>query len=122
MALVKPTVNVLSTTMAVVQWSGCNNGDTCDQAPSFLSEYSDRSFQTQSASYGATAVTPQGSNDGTNFIGLRNPAGSAISLTANDLVTILEPTAYIKPVLTGGTGTGITISIFCRRGRGGKEQ
>lgn len=100
-------------------WTG-NAGDTF--TPIAAADWSDRSVQVFSADYDSSVVTIQGTNDpagassGTNYRTLTNQADSALSFAANaDVEVILQNTHFLKPVITGGTGTGITIAICAKR-------
>jgi hypothetical protein len=45
---------------------------------------------------------------------LTDPQGNAISVTAAGLEAITEQTTWVRPRITGGTATAITITLLCR--------
>lgn len=64
---------------------------------------------------GGTVVV-EGSLDGTNWFGLRDPSSTAISFTAAGIKAVLEAVPYIRPRVTAGDGTtSITAIIYHRR-------
>lgn len=71
------------------------------------------SVQVVGALSGST-VAIQGSNDGTNWITLNDEAtpASACSFTSAGFKGVLQFAKYIKPVVTGGTATGLVVSLI----------
>lgn len=63
------------------------------------------------------AVTLQGSNDGTNWGSLRDPAGNVATLDAvGEVVQISEATRYVRPAVTAGdVATDLTLTLISRR-------
>jgi hypothetical protein len=115
MAVKNPTVTRLNVDAVRVQWTGIQQGDTCDPYEG-LSEFGDRSVQF-SGTFAAT-IALAGSNDGANFETLTDPLGVSISSTSADLKQIMEFTHSIKPVLTGGDGTtDIDVTVCAKRPR-----
>jgi hypothetical protein len=63
--------------------------------------------------FASATVTLQGSNDGTNYLGLNDTAGSAISKSSAGLSMVKERTRYYKPAFSGGGGTeALVVSLF----------
>jgi hypothetical protein len=82
--------------------------------PFAVPAHTDKSIHV-SGTFGGGTVTVQGSNNGgASFIGLTDPTQTAISMTSEAIKAILENTALIRPVLTGGSGTTVVVSILCR--------
>lgn len=90
-------------------WANATESDTF--APVKMAEYTARSISIQGTFGGATVVV-NGSIDGTNYSGLSNPAGSAISKTSAAVVGVFESTVYYQPVASGGTGQTLTVSML----------
>ncbi len=65
---------------------------------------SDRSVQVVGTWDSATFVL-EGSNDGVNWATLTDPQGNAISKTANFLEMVSELTRYVRPRISGGSGS-----------------
>src|SRR5712664_2616218 len=79
-------------------------------------DLADRSVQITGTFAGATIVF-EGSNDGTNYFTLSNPAGTALSFTAAGLMQVNQPTASVRPRVTLGSGA----SLRSEERRVGKE-
>jgi len=113
MATIKPTVTDVSFkgngSAWQVQWTPVTEADTC--AVVKFPEYADRSIQV-AGTFGSATVVLNGSNDGTNFAGLRDPSHTAISITSAAIQAVLENTVYTQPSISGGTGQSLTISML----------
>lgn len=95
-------------------WAATTEADTFVAVK--MPEYSSRSISIQGTFGGATVVV-NGSIDGTNFTGLTNPAGSAISKTSAAVVGVFESVVYYQPSASGGTGQSLTVSMLFVRQR-----
>lgn len=58
----------------------------------------------------ATTVSIEGSNDGTNWAALATPVTLTIAAGKTPVTRILENAAYLRPNITGGTSTVVTIN------------
>jgi len=102
--------------MRQVQWT-LSAGD--DGAPVSLAEFTDRSVQF-TGTFGGASVALQGSNDltsPTNWFPLTDYQGNDISKSAAALEGIAEPTVWVRPLVTGGSGTTIVATLAARRSR-----
>jgi hypothetical protein len=64
------------------------------------------------------SVTLQGSNDGTNWVAVTDPQGTAVTKTAAAMEVIEECPRYICPNVTAGDGTiSLVVTICACRGR-----
>lgn len=87
----------------VITWASLANGDSGSAVE--MPGSAVRSVQfTGTFGTGGTIVL-EGSNDGTNYVTLTDPQGSAISKTAAGLEAIEELTRYVRPRVTAGDGT-----------------
>ena len=115
MAVIAPTIVPIGNrdgSIVRVTWATVTEADTC--GPAALPEFADKSIQVF-GSFGGTSVALHGSNDGgTTFAALNIPAGTAIAITTASIKQVLENTEQIKPVLTGGTSTSISVVVLCR--------
>lgn len=77
----------------------------------------DRTVQLSGTLGTGGAVTMQGSQDGTNWGTLTDPAGNAIVLNAiGALAQISEATRYTRPSVTAGNGTtDLVVTLTSRR-------
>src|SRR5258708_26883719 len=76
-------------------------------------DLADRSVQVTGTFAGATIVL-EGSNDGTNYFTLSNPASAALSFTAAGLMQVNQPTAWVRPRVTLGNGASLTGTVTAR--------
>lgn len=90
-------------------WIGVTEADTL--SPVKLPEYGARSVSIQGTFGGATVVV-NGSIDGTNYTGLTNPAGVAISKTSAAVVGVFESVVYYQPVASGGSSQILAVSML----------
>lgn len=79
-------------------------GATSDVGSAFeMPTWSDRSVQVV-GTFSGTTVTIQGSNDGTNWVTLTDPAAVAATFAVTGLKQLLQVTRYIRPSAAAGTG------------------
>lgn len=79
--------------------------------PVYMPAYTARSISFEGTFGGATAVI-NGSNDGTNYSGLNNLQGSAVSKTSAAIVQIQESTIYYQPAISGGSSQSMTVTML----------
>ncbi len=86
----------------LVVWAAVTNADTwaAIKMPGFTA----RSISVQGTFDSATIVI-NGSIDGTNYTGLTNMAGTAISRTTAAVVGVSEAVLYYQPATSGGGGS-----------------
>lgn len=95
-----------------VLWETMGNADEGD-AYEVIGNPSEMILQASGTIGGAT-VAFQGSNDGTNWVGLVDPGGTAIALTAAGLASVRDIPRYVRPTTSGGTGTDIDVRVLVR--------
>jgi hypothetical protein len=64
--------------------------------------------------FGGATIALQVSNDGTNFVTLKDGIGEDISFTAAGMAEFSTAALYIKPTSSGGTSDNVTVSINFR--------
>ena len=115
MATITPTTDRNTAAGAVlVTWDGMATGDS--GAPFGLNAAADLTFQV-TGTFGGSTVTFQGSNDGTNWHPLTQRGGTAnMAYTVASVQIAQEMPAFIRPTITGGTGSGfkVTAAVFYR--------
>jgi hypothetical protein len=73
-----------------------------------------RSVQVTGTFNGAT-ITMTGSNDGTNYVALKDQAGNSVAFTAAGFKSIFDAARYIKPALSSaGASTSLTATVLVR--------
>lgn len=93
---------------AVVSWAGLATGDSGSSVDT--ADMADRSVQV-TGTFGGASVSLEGSNDGATWFVLNDPLGAAITFTSAGLRQVLEITRYVRPVVTGGAGSGLTVTL-----------
>ena len=95
----------------IASWGPMANGDT--GAPFEAPSSGDRSVQVTGTFGAAGSVSIEGSNDGTNWATLRDPANGSLAITAASIRAVMELTRYIRPNVTAGDGTtSLTITLL----------
>lgn len=94
---------------SLVSWLAMATNDTGEAIQG--NGLADRSFQA-SGTFGGATVVLQGSNDGSNWVTLTDPAGAAISFTSTGLKQVLQITRYMRPSVTGGAGVAINCYLL----------
>ena len=115
MANIIPVVNRTiqgANSIVSASWGPMSTGDTGIQVA--LTDFADRAIQI-SGTFGGATVTIQGSNDGTNWNTMRDPASVAMTFTAADIKQMLEMALYVRPIVTGGAGVSITVVMAGRQ-------
>lgn len=112
-------ISVLANDMRAqaVQWAGLTNATSDDGAPFEGPDYADRSVQVQGTIGAGGNLRIEGSNDGTNYVVLTDPQGTALDFTAAGRIEqIQEITRFIRPRVTAGDGTtNLTVTLYGRR-------
>lgn len=67
-----------------------------------------------SGTFGGATVALEQSNDGTNWFPAVDPLGAAISATAAEISEMSLAAAYLRPTITGGTGSTVDVIIVFR--------
>lgn len=119
---VSRTIGSGANSVITAQWSNMAGIDI--GIPIQLTDWADRSCQI-GGTFGGATVTLQGSNDYANFASgnyagmlwntLRDPVGNVLTFTSADLKHILEMSMFLRPVITGGTGSAISVFLAGRQ-------
>jgi len=101
----------------IVEWNNIANGDTC--APFDCTAYPDKSIDLH-GTYDTGTIAIHGSNHPTTpvYSVLTDAFDTALTaLAANEVKVVMQHTALIKPVLTGGgasTDLDITMLLYVK--------
>jgi hypothetical protein len=80
-------------------------------------DWADRSI-TFAGTWGGATAGLEGSNDGSTWIALADPQGTAISKTANAIEAVLELTRFVRARLTTvGAGATVSATLLMRKGK-----
>jgi hypothetical protein len=112
MASVDPVVTEGPASTFVVSWA-LGAGDV--GVPVAFPGAADRTVQ-MIGTFGGATVAMQGTLEATptTWLPVTDAQGNAISATANALEAITELVRWIRPIVTGGTGTAVTILLLMR--------
>lgn len=115
MATIKPVATDISVDGSVskVIWETITNSDA-EGAPIVGVEWADRCVSV-TGTFGGATLSVAGSNDGTNYYTLNNAQGTAATFTAAGIKQVVEVPMYIKPILTGGSGSDVDVIMIARR-------
>ena len=94
-----------------------DNLDSADTAPSPLlltGTVPLAGFMQVTGTFGGGSVALQGSNDGTNWVALKDLTGTVIAITVAGGVDFSVSCVYIRPRITGGTGDDVDVTIALR--------
>lgn len=111
MATITPTITDQLEAYSVLATWVLGAGD--DGAPVRFAGAADRTVQII-GTFGGASVAMQGSLDGTNWATLTDPQGNAINASSAILEAVTELVRFIRPVVTGGSGTNVTVMLFMR--------
>lgn len=116
MSTVNPTITDLRYGDGyTVKWTSMAGSDV--GAPFEIYGYNDRTIQAD-GTFDSGTVVLQGTLDGTNYQGLRDPSSTAISFTAAGLKGVLEAVYKVRPSVSGGGGScAITVTLFVTKAR-----
>jgi hypothetical protein len=114
MATIPPSSTVILDGMRAVSWTALATGD--DGTPEQSAHFADRSVQVF-GTFAAGTVIIEGSNEATptTWATLTDPAGLPISFTAAGLKQVVENARHIRPRVTGGAASGMSVILVARR-------
>lgn len=76
--------------------------------------WTDQSVQVV-GTFGAGNVSIEGSNNGTDWTILKDPAGNALTFSAAGLAQIATPARFIRPKQPTGTGVDVNVYFILRK-------
>ena len=102
-------------TVIKATWNTLNNGNNVGVAIK-MPQHADRAIEFRGTFDGSTVVL-EGSNGGSAYYTLTNPAGTALSFTAAGLKQIVEGPLFIRPnvISNVNTNTAIVADLIMRR-------
>ena len=95
------------------RWTDYSTADTSSPARIQNMEGLAGSVQV-TGTFGGATIALQVSNDGTNFVTLKDIAGVDISLTAAGLREFSTAALFLKPTSSGGTADNVTVTVVLR--------
>ena len=113
MATVSPVVNLDIADAPRHIWAELATGDTIN-ALKLMGTGARRASVQISGTFGSATVKMQTSNDGTNFVDIKDIHNTAVSATAAAIFEITSSAIYIRPAITGGTADSVDVTLFMR--------
>jgi hypothetical protein len=113
MATIIPTTVEQQIQAAAYRWTDYSTADT--STPIKVQNMQGLAGSVQvTGTFGGATITLQGSNDGTNYVTLKDSAGTAISFTAAGMAEFSTAALYLKPTSSGGTADNVTVTVILR--------
>lgn len=113
MATIIPTTIEDQVRAAAYRWTDYSTADT--STPIKVQNMQGLAGSVQvTGTFGSATITLQASNDGTNFVTLKDSAGTAISFTAAGMAEFSTAALYLKPTSSGGTADNVTVTVILR--------
>jgi hypothetical protein len=116
MATVSPAFDFVQAQAAKVPrvtWADLATGDTITAFPVAAQAAVAGAVQF-GGTFGGATVGLQVSNDGTTFFDMKDLGGTVVSATAAGLFEFTTAAMYIRPVISGGTGDAVDVTVVLR--------
>jgi len=97
----------------IVQWLAIANSDTADPFKPVELDTAIASVQI-SGTFGGATLAFQQSNDGTNWFPTKTHTGDTVSATAAGIFEISLSGLYVRPIISGGSGSSINVILVAR--------
>lgn len=112
MATVNPSMGG-AVNIAAITWAGMVTGDTITRVePSgLLPLFGSVQF---TGTFGGATLGVQGSNDGTNWVALKDKSNATIALTSAGAAEFSTAMRYLRPSISGGTSNSVTATLVMR--------
>lgn len=117
MPLITPSLNTDIKGVPRVIWSGIAAADTFD-AFTLTQQYGLAASVQVTGTFGGSTVTLQVSNDGTNWVTARGLDTSDITFTSGGYREFSLSAAYLRPSISGGSGSGLAVVMVLRGSNG----
>jgi len=91
-----------------------DSGDTAPTAVLLDGTVPIAGFMQAAGTFGGATVKLQVSNDNTNWVDAKDITGTVVGLLAAGGVEFSTAAVYIRPLVTGGSGTNLTVTIAFR--------
>ncbi len=113
MATIIPTTVEEQVRAAAYRWTNYSTADTA--TPIKVQNMQGLAGSVQvTGTFGGSAVALQVSNDGTNYVTLKDSAGTDISLTSAGMREFSTAALYLKPTSSGGTSDDVVVTVVLR--------
>lgn len=113
MATIVPTTVEEQIRAAAYRWTDYSTADTATAVKVQNMQGLAGSVQV-TGTFGGATIALQVSNDGTNFVTLKDSAGTDITFTAAGMAEFSTAALYVKPTSSGGTSDNVTVTVVLR--------
>jgi hypothetical protein len=110
MSTISHTVSNQLSKLKLVTWEGLAVPDEVGSA-AMVAHYSDKTVSVTGTFGSGASLTIEGSNDGVNWLSMTDPQGNVLTFTAARLEMLQENPLYVRPKLTAGADTSLTVII-----------
>ena len=113
MATIIPTTVEQQIQAAAYRWTDYSTADT--STPIKVQNMQGLAGSVQvTGTFGSATITLQVSNDGTNYVTLKDSTGIEILITAAGMREFSTAALYLKPTSSGGTADNVTVTVILR--------
>lgn len=112
MALITPALDVTLPVPRVL-WSAVDAASTFNPW-AMQAQYGLAGAVQVSGTFGGATIAMQVSNDGATWFPLLDLQGAPVTATANKLSEFTTSAAYMRPSISGGVGTALTVAMVLR--------
>lgn len=113
MSTISPTTVEEQIRAAAYRWTDYSTADT--SSPIKLQNMQGLAGAVQvTGTFGGATIALQVSNDGTNFVTLKDGTGSDITVTAAGMREFSTAALWLKPTSSGGTADNVTVTVVLR--------
>lgn len=113
MATIVPTTVEEQIRAAAYRWTDYSTADTATAVKVQNMQGLAGSVQV-TGTFGGATVALQVSNDGTNFVTLKDGIGNNITFSSAGIAEFSTAALYIKPTSSGGSGDNVTVTVVLR--------
>ena len=114
MAVIDPVRSQLMNA-EVITWSGISSATSDTMTAAGLASQAGLAAAVQATgTFGGALVGLEGSNDGVNFVALKDIAGNNISFSIDDIAEFSTAVAFIRPSYFGGTAMVVDVTVVTR--------
>jgi hypothetical protein len=113
MATIIPTIVEEQVRAAAFRWTDYSTAD--DAAPVKVQNMQGLAGAIQvTGTFGGATIALQVSNNGTNYVTLKNSLGEDVSFTAAGMAEFSTAAMFLKPTSSGGTEDNVTVTVVLR--------
>lgn len=113
MATRTPTFATVSAGCATIAWTPLTESDTCTGALIPGSNGAVGAMMV-TGTFGGATITLQGSNDGSNYYNITDPAGNTVNLSSAGIKEFSTGAVYVRAGTASGSSSSVTVTLSIR--------